>query len=222
MKSIRNLSIGWKLGLGFAVTLLISAGMGIFAIMQAAKMNGDMTEVQSEWMPGMVAAADVRMHIGGLRRNQALYLLPSPPAEKADALRRVREECALTATSIEKLRALMDTPDQKAEFDHFETSWQQYLSTNDKMIELSEGGKNDEAISLIRGEKTKDFRDANGAVTKVIDVHVNGTLASVDRALTTFKQSRTLIITAIGLSTVCGALIAYLIARMVGVRSDRP
>ena len=85
MKMFKNLTIGWKLGIGFGLMLLVSVGIGVFSMMQASKINRELMEMTRDWMPGLRASADVRFHAGGVRRNQALYILSSSPAERADA-----------------------------------------------------------------------------------------------------------------------------------------
>jgi methyl-accepting chemotaxis protein len=215
MKALRNLRISWKLGLGFAAVVMIGVGVGVYSIYQMSRLNGELQEINSDWMPGIKAATEVRLHTGNLRRNQALYALAQSPAEQDDALRRVDEEIAGIATARGVMEKLLDTGEEKAAYQAFATAFEKYFAGHAKFVEAVKAGKAAEANAMLRGEYTVQFRQAMEALNRLVEVHMAGGEDSAKTGIELYGSGRMWVLMLLGGAVVFGAVVAWFIARVI-------
>lgn len=67
MQAFDNMKVGTKLGLGFALVLLLMLGMGIFALMQMSVVNDKSTEIAQNWMPSIRVVEELNTNTSDYR-----------------------------------------------------------------------------------------------------------------------------------------------------------
>ena len=215
MKALRNMRVSWKLRLGFAAVVLVGVGVGAYSIYQMSRLNGELQEINSDWMPGIKAAGEVRFHAGAVRRNQALYALAIGPAEQADSLRRLNEEVEALRSARKDMEGQLAAGAEQDTFREFAAAFDKYFATHDRLLEAVKDGKTAEANALLRGEYTTLFRQAADAMNRLVDLHVKGGEESAKTGVDTYAAAKTWILSLLAAAVVAGGLIAWFIARII-------
>ncbi len=101
-------------------------------------------------------------------------------------------------------------------YQKFRKEWENYLSENKKIIQLSRDNKNDEAKALIRGNSQKYFDDLSAALLESIELNLKEAGREVKDAKTLYISSRQWIIGLLTGGIILGILISLVISHIIG------
>jgi|GEM_PF-3443394 len=114
MAWFRNLKVGAKLLCSFAVVLLLTIVLGVFSIVELAKVNGTATDMQTNWLPSVQAVDGIALKMNLLRRIEFQLMLPNDAAsvQKYETMmKETREALDKIAARYEKL---ISSPEEKS------------------------------------------------------------------------------------------------------------
>ena len=75
MNALGNLKIGKKLGLGFAIVLLLTVTLGIVSLAQISKVNGNTVDIATNWLPSVQTLGKLAVDTSAFRRYELAFLL---------------------------------------------------------------------------------------------------------------------------------------------------
>jgi methyl-accepting chemotaxis protein len=81
MKWLHDLRLATKLGLAFASVLVLTTAVGVFSIMQLAKVNQTANELSARWMPSIRVVEDIKSQIARVRTRELQYIISSDQSE---------------------------------------------------------------------------------------------------------------------------------------------
>ncbi len=212
---ISNLSVAKRLGLGFALVLvlsLVSVLVGITrlnAVAQATQMmvaNPVKTErLVSDWYRNIHT---------GVRRTSAI----ARSSDESLATYFAEDQAASTQSSSEyqkAIEALMETPQEKALFAEIGEQRKSYLSARNAISALKKEGKADEANRML----DEKFAPAAKLYIAKVEELLNNQRSEIDRLASEIKDnsanSRTLLIALGGLSLLLSATCAWLLTSSI-------
>ena len=94
--AFRNFSIGTRLRGAFALVLLMLLGMAGFGAWQVSKINANVDEFATNWLPSVQALAAVESQANVARRASLRYLLATDPKSREE--QRSRREGVVART----------------------------------------------------------------------------------------------------------------------------
>ncbi len=208
-----NSKIGTKLALGFGTVLILSAFLGIIAIIQLSKMNGNVIDIGANWMARITYLSELRFDCSKLRRLELNYLTSMDDRTRAQ-----------TQTSIDRLmpeiekdqklyEATISSDDERQFYQGFRSAWDKHLAARDHIMELHREGKQKEANEYSASEGLSTFSAADKFLYDDVQFNVKGADAAMKSAASTYSSSRYwvigLLVGAIGI----GLLVSIGIAR---------
>jgi len=195
--------------------LALTTVVGIFSVMQLAKVNQASTDVAVNWMPATRALLEIKGATGRYRAMELQHILSTSDADMAS----YEKQMAATWDDLQKNKAiyekLISEPEEKQIYPELNKTLDLYAKEHVKVIELSRAQRNEEATTMIRGESLKLNREISLQLDKLTEVNVKGAERASASADATYAEARLWVI---GLLVACialGLVLAVAIARIV-------
>jgi methyl-accepting chemotaxis protein len=202
-----------KLGLSFAALLLLSACIGIAAIVGLSAVNNTAAALSSDWMPSMRVIQDIKSQVARIRTREFQYIISNDQTEMDKYDKVIAADLDDLAKMQEKFVKLADTAEEKALYSDFLTMWSSYLDEDKKIRAAVRAGDEAAAKKLIRGDSNKLIVSLRGQIDKLVKVYGDGGDAAAADGQKTFVTARSWIVGLLVLSILLGAAAAMTITR---------
>jgi len=210
-----NLKIANKLLLSFLAVLALTTLLGVFSVLQLAKVNATATDLATNWMPAIKTASEVKYDLARLRSNALQHLLSD------DAEGKAKYEKTL-ATILEKLKKnqaayelLISEPEEKKAYSEFTQLLDAYLVQQGRALALSNENKTAEAVALMRGDAHRIFSEIEARIGKIVEINQTGADAANDLGDVVYGAARNWILGILVGSIVLAIGLALWIARLI-------
>ena len=148
---LKNLKIGVRLGVGFAITLALLIVISVISYSRLTSLNSEIDNLVNDRFPKSVHTGNVKDNIeviGKHLRNAYIF----EGAERQKALEKVVETRAQIVTDLEWLEKRITSEKGKELLSKVKTSRAVYVQSQEKMIELIKtGAKREEVVALLQG-----------------------------------------------------------------------
>ncbi|MCW3059022.1 MAG: methyl-accepting chemotaxis sensory transducer [Capsulimonas sp.] len=164
-----SMTIGKRITIGFAATVLITASLGTFTYFKLTGIRTNVEKVTGDSLPGirtiLQISSESRLNVANL-----LDQLVSKDPAKIKELDAHMQECT---TRIDKLaaefEATMQTPEDHKRFDDFTSARAAFAKTTERILEFDHANKDDEAFALFDSEGRSAIRALDRAITTIVD-----------------------------------------------------
>jgi methyl-accepting chemotaxis protein len=211
----RNLKIATRIGLSFGLVLLLMLGMGIFSMLQMAKLNQSSTEITTNWMPSIRRVQNMSAGFTQLRLYELQHVITDNPAEMQDYDARMKEISDAFEKNRQDYVKLISSPEENALYEDFSKKFDRYFELHKQVLDLSRRLKTQDALALLNGEQRDIYRGTADSLTKLVELNVKGGDKASSNADALYSASRTLIIAVIAVSILLGAAVAAFIVRVL-------
>ncbi|PNG46870.1 MULTISPECIES: methyl-accepting chemotaxis protein [unclassified Variovorax] len=215
MKAFYNLKLASKLLVSFVAVLALTAFLGIFAVVQMAKVNRMSTEISTNWMPSAQALLELKALAARYRSVEMQHIMSTA----ADDMARYEKTMAAVwdgmRTTRERYEQLISAPAEKAMYQKVVEASGRYVQEHEKLIALSRAQRNEEAVALLRGDSLRVSTELNAAIDQLVTINVEGGTQASATADAIYAQGRTWILAVLAGSIVLGLGFAIWIARIV-------
>ncbi|NCT83081.1 MAG: HAMP domain-containing protein [Comamonadaceae bacterium] len=174
MKWFYDLKIATKLVVSFVAVLLLATGLGLFSIIQLARVNQTANELAENWMPSIKGAGDIRYGIARIRSYSLQHVL----ADEAPLKKRYEDAMTgLTAKLAEDRKAYearLSEPGEKKAYAEFSRLLDAYMAEHGRVLALSSALKNEEAMALLRGSARDNYNAMEERIQQIVEVNEAG------------------------------------------------
>jgi len=213
--SLRNLNIAPRAFLGFAFIALLVVVLGVFAVNRMSIIRQASIDMQSTQLPSVTHLAVVTENVLRLRILSFRVLVNREPAGLQEAQTRI-------ATLVDKVRsaqasyaALPAGAEERALYQTFASTLDNYLQAQNQMMELSRQDKIDEMRSLIN-TRIKDGTDQMGEqLNKLIAINAAGAKAASAQAGEKYDSAIFGIVLVAIVAALATVLLAWLLTRSI-------
>ncbi len=214
MNLLRNLRVGTKLLLAFALVLALTTGLGLFSIGKLADVNQTSTDIDENWLPSVRLTGALKTHLTEFRAAELAHILSLVDSEMLAQEKRIGEIKEALSRDRAAYERLVSSPEERQLVDTFDRRWEAYLDEHAKVRDLSRANKNDEA-KLRNREAERSFAAAVETLDKLVALNATGSREASQRGDKLYEASRQAIFVAIGVAVALGVLLALLIARAI-------
>ncbi len=166
---MKNLKIGVRLGIGFAVTLALLIAIAVVGVTRIAALNAEVEGLVNDKFPKTVLANDIIEAINVTARALRNAALVKTPEEAAKELGRLSEQSKIISERVEKLEKTITSEKGKDLLKRLSAARAAYVPEMQKAAELARNGKRDEtAVALMT------------SVRKVQNEYIAATVALID------------------------------------------
>ena len=210
-----NLKIGTRLGLGFAMMMLLVLVMGLFGINRLAILDDQADKMSEDYYPKTVLANAIIDNVNIIARSSRNLLLMSDKAEEAKERQRIVEARKIVVENFSQLEKSIASVKGKELLAKSLEARAKYVTSTDLFMKLDAEGKDAEAKVLLLGE----VRPVQMAYMKSIDDLIefqNGLMKDAAKNVNeTYLMARILLYVAIAIAAFLGILIAVFITRSI-------
>ncbi|RUP23490.1 MAG: HAMP domain-containing protein, partial [Curvibacter sp.] len=218
MEQLRQLRIGVRLTVAFAVVLLLLAGLGGFGMYQTSRANAYARDLGNNWLPSVKVLGDMRASLNRARRASLQALLESNPEARVVHQKKHQEE---TEQVLPKLIAIYEpmiaSAEERSAYEKFRSSLEQLLALKKRQMQLAMGSDSDVEAGrkLALGDAAKAFAEVASASQKDIDINVTGAENSTLASERSYQQALTVFGGVIAVALLTGAVLAVVVTRSI-------
>jgi methyl-accepting chemotaxis protein len=203
-----RLSLQTKTRVAGGLMLACVAGLGAFAFNSLDRVNAQARIMDQVWSPRSRVAEEMGLAAREYRLSEAIRILSASPqmVEQADADLETNMQMFMERTAA--YRALLSEEDDAGAIDQVEQLWNDYLASNERMLELARDGESEDAALRFRNSASQFYLIAN-ALNELSTANAEqASAASATAAEISDSAHFTLMIAAIlGSLLVCAAVI---------------
>jgi len=215
MKWFYNLKISRKLISTFSLIIVLVSGLGLFAIQELDKVNQASTDISTNWLPSIRTLSQIKLSLERLRGLEFQHILASQPAEFDSIEQSMNQQIAQLADQQKEYVTQISEPEEKTIYPDVVNSVNTFLAEHQKMLVLSRGNKNDEAVALLKGTSTAAYMRLREQLDKLVAVNDKGAGVSNKTADDTYANARMWIIAMLGSCIVAAISLAVWIAKVI-------
>ncbi|AMQ84211.1 MULTISPECIES: methyl-accepting chemotaxis protein [Pseudomonas] len=213
--SLRNLNIAPRAFLGFAFIALLVIVLGVFAVNRMSIIRQASLEMDSTQLPSVTQLAVVTENVLRLRILSFRILVNRDPAGLQEAQTRIGVLVDKVRTAQASYAALPAGPQERALYQEFSTTLDNYVQAQNQMMELSRQDKLDEMRALIN-TKIKDGTDKMGEqLNKLIAINAADAKTASTQAGEYYNSAITGIIAVSVIAALLTVLLAWLLTRSI-------
>ncbi|WP_426155499.1 methyl-accepting chemotaxis protein [Pseudomonas sp. TSRC2-2] len=213
--SLRNLNIAPRAFLGFAFIALLVIVLGVFAVSRMTVIRQASIDMDTNQLPSVTHLSVVTENVLRMRILSFRVLVNREPASLQEAETRI-------AVLVDKVRkaqasyaALPAGPEERAVFQTFSTTLDNYLQAQNQMLELSRQGDL-EALRALINTRIKEGTDQMGEqLNKLIGLNTAGARAAATKAGENYDSAITGIIIVAVIAALATVLLAWLLTRSI-------
>ncbi|WP_289140367.1 methyl-accepting chemotaxis protein [uncultured Pseudomonas sp.] len=213
--SIRSLNIAPRAGLGFGFLALMVFVLGGFALLQMANMREQSDQVETNWLPSVMAAGEMSQDLLRIRALTLRLLVNRDPQAVAQNEQKILEIKKQLHTAKLLYEALIVLPEDQVLFDRFKVEQQQYLQRQEQVIALSRQNQLEDAVKVVNGEMNHLADTMAGTLGELVTLNKVSANQAAALAQQVFSQSRIGVIGMIALTALITIGLAVLLTRSI-------
>jgi methyl-accepting chemotaxis protein len=144
-----NMKLGVRLGLGFAVVLVLTMIMATVSYVRLAALNTEIENMVTDRFPKTVMANDAVDQINITARAIRNALLVKTPEEAQKELARLMDARKKTGEIFDKLDKLITNAEGRKLFDKLTETRRLSVEDQNQVLDLLKAGKRDEAVDVL-------------------------------------------------------------------------
>ena len=168
MNFIKNMKLGLRLGIGFAVTLILMMVLGVISYQRLGELNQEIKDTTYVSFPKTVQANNVIDAINTISRHLRNALIYSG-AEQQNSINSIAPERKIINDNLELLDKSIQSVKGREKLKLVNDSRALYVVDQDKFLELLKADKKAEIIALMQGGLRKTQADYIKAVNDLVD-----------------------------------------------------
>jgi methyl-accepting chemotaxis protein len=211
----KNLKIGMRLGIGFALVLVLLAVISVVSYLRVGQISTEIDDLIHDKFPKTVIANDIIADINVIARALRNSVLVTQPEDVQKELQRVEEARKQIVEGFDKLDKLITSEEGKKVLAKALEARKNFVDDQDKFLELQKAGKRDEAVNLMINVMRKSQGDYIEAMNNVITFQSDLMKKTGEDADKVAGQTQTLILI-LGLAAIAIAIaFAWWITRSI-------
>ncbi|AIL62747.1 methyl-accepting chemotaxis protein [Pseudomonas alkylphenolica] len=212
--NLRSMNIAPRAGLGFGLVALLVLALGVFALMQMTSMRQQSEQVDSNWLPSVVAVGQMTQDTLRIRALTLRLLINRDPQSLQQNKARIEDIKAGLSKAQQQYQALIVLPEEQSLFDRYLKIEQQYMGLQAQVTQLSLQGQVDAATAVVNGEMNQLADQLTATLNELIalnNLHAN---KATDLAAAVYNNARVWVI-----ALLLGALLMTVILALTLTRS---
>ncbi|KAF1047883.1 MAG: Methyl-accepting chemotaxis protein III [Herbaspirillum frisingense] len=214
MKWFMDRKISTKLLLSFVVVLALMTFVGVFAVVQMAKVNDASTEIAHKWEPSVRISLTLEKVLARVRSTEFQHILGNE-ITMASLEKSLADRYAEFKQLQDDYRKLPLSAEERTAFDDVDKMLAAYLVEHKKIIALSHANQKDEALALTKGASLKAYRAIEKQFSTLRQFSIDHKEAANTRADDTYDASQHWIIALLAAGILIGVALAVAVARVV-------
>jgi methyl-accepting chemotaxis protein len=216
MQTLRNLKLGARLGLAFAVVLLLTVVVGVGSILQLGRIQGNVRDLATNWLAATRYLGEVNDDLAAVKRSESRHLLAIKAEDHATQERDIETRKKHLDESVARYASTVTTDEEKVILADLRSALAAYFETIPKLLALSrDQARLDEAKAQFNGISRSTFNAALAVTDKAIKFQEQGATRAYEDATRMYENTRLAVIVLLVAAVAIGAGLAYAATRSI-------
>ncbi|MBT9513644.1 MAG: MCP four helix bundle domain-containing protein, partial [Acidovorax sp.] len=222
---ISDLRIGVKLGAGFLAVVLLTALLGVIALVQMSRIHANAEEIATNLLPSVAQTGELRVLLNRMRRAEAGMVTARSVAE----VKAFSEQVALRHKDLDRVEAiyepLIEFPKEREVYQAYKQRKGAYVVTQAKLTDIAKGVDfstaetrdiTSDALSMLyAGESESNFVATAETLGELQKINAEAALQANADAQQVFTMARVWVLGTLALCVVLAAILGVGITRAV-------
>ena len=215
MNTFKNLRIGVRLGLGFALLILTALGIALFARLSLGEVNTELHLLTDDRIVKVEQLEGIKDNVNVIARAVRNIVLLSDPAQMAPEAKRIEEASASNAKLFDALAGSVASDKGKALIGRVQETRGPFNTSVQRVTRLGLDNKAEEATTLLLSETRKVQADYMNALQALIDFQKELMAASSKSVDAAVAEAGALMLVVAGVAAALGAALAWVITNSI-------
>jgi methyl-accepting chemotaxis protein len=215
MSIFSNMKVGTKIGLGYAIVLLLMLTLVIMSINGLSNVHLIVSDITDNAYPKVQISNDIDKGLGDTNLLARDLILKNDAQQLKQLLELIQVNRQQQTVRLDNLEKLLNEPDERTVFNELKNARAGYGQVLDRMIELASANLDDQAIELLYG----DLEKVQKQYTKQLGIMIQmqeASFADNDRQeQVEYDRVRLLSFVLLGAAILFGGLSAFFITRSI-------
>lgn len=216
--TLRNVSIGVRLGAAFAALLSVVLLVAAIGALQIGRVQGNADDLGNNWLPSVEALSNIQGTVDDIRRTSLRHLLESQHDKKQVQRDIISRDIEITLPQrFSAYEKLISSKQEQDMFLSIKKEWNTYLNLLKKQIDLSSSdpAKAEEATALAIGPAGDAFLSLMDSIKRDVELNMDGGHMASKHAEEDYKNSLYLLAGITITAMVLSVVLAWLITRSI-------
>jgi methyl-accepting chemotaxis protein len=212
---LKNLKIGARLGLVFAVTLVLLITIATVSYVRLAELNQNIGLMVQDRFPKTVQANSIIDAIHVIARQLRSAYIYSGTDQQKQALDAIPVQRKIITDNLDKLEKTIKSEKGKQLLKGIQVARSAYIADQDKFFELLKNNKRDEIVALFSGSLRKTQSNYMSAVQELIKFQTEAMEKAGKEADETVTAAERMIIVLSAVAVFLTLILAWLVTRSI-------
>lgn len=213
--SLRNMGIGLRASLSFAILAGLLVLVGLFGLGQMAKLRESATVIEDSWMPSIETVHDSAAYIASIRL-EALRLLTTDESmvrDKSKSL--IAREQADLQESFKQYETLVVNEQDAEMLKQLKSTVSAYMAIMGQMIQLVDQDQQQQAMDLLNSRLAPQGLVLNKSLEDLITFNQKGVQNAAESAAQMYYSAQWIVGVIIVIALLATLLLAWLLTRSI-------
>ena len=212
---LQNHSIRVRLYSVLALLFLLVISLGIVGFVRLGDVNRASEIIRNHWLADTRILGDLNNYMSDYRAAEATRLLSATPADAAANDKQIETLRDTVAASQRAYEQIDHDPSETGLYRDFSAQWAVYQAVTARVFVLARGGRLPEAVFLYNTDSRRTFDLSSDTLSRLTEQTIVKAQRDGDRAATTYRHARTMIVTSMILAASLFFGVIVYIARFV-------
>ncbi len=211
MTFFQNLSIRSKVIAAFAIMLLMTCGLGYFAVGRLSAVNDAATDIRTNWLPSVRVLGSVGMLSERSKAVQANIIYAPAGADTSKAETALKAVFEARDKAWRDYQAMVVPGEEQRLAGEIATQWNAYMAMWNRVLDMLKKGDHDGAIALNGGDMLTVMGKVRDAIQADLDLNTKGGDAAAQIGADIYSSARYWIFGVLAVAVAIGVGVAFLI-----------
>lgn len=211
---LRNMKIGRRAGLGFALLTLITLALGSLSLLQMNRMGEMSAEVNGKWVASIIAVSDIGFSFARVRALTLRMLVLEDETARRETSQLINNAKSDLEVAESAYRALLVSGEERAAFDALAIAKVRFMEQQELVQDYALRGKHEEARDIVTAKFNGLADQMNKAISVLAKLSKEGANYAATQSDEVYRHSIRLIVVIL-----LGAISATILAAVVLTRS---
>jgi methyl-accepting chemotaxis protein len=202
-----RVSIRTKIIAAFVLVVLITGGLGEYAMQRMGVMQGASEIMTGNYFPSIVRGGAMRSAAAIIRMREAQLILADDPVEMQQVVKTIDDQIAVFEKTRKEYEPLIDAGEEREFYNKIDALWTQWNGARGPMIAAAL--KNDDAVAkeLWKEKVGKTFWALDPLLAQDIEYSRAHGIAAAAEELAVYQSTRTMTYAVVGFAALIAAFI---------------
>ncbi|WGK92028.1 methyl-accepting chemotaxis protein [Pseudomonas migulae] len=212
---IRNMRIGLRASLSFAVLASLLVLVGLFGLGQMATLRESASVIEESWMPSIESIHDSASNIAAIRLESLRLITSSQSTVRERSKGLLNAQRQELQKRLNDHKTLLSSDQERAMLDSLNAAVAKYLAILDQILAQIDAGQDEQAYARLNSELAPQGIVLDKSLESMISFNQQGADTAADAAALMYQRAQWIVGTIIVIALLATLLLAWLLTRSI-------